>query len=149
MKKLIPKRNNYYLLTRLNHVWSTYFSDILKTNPVKISFGRKNKTRLGSIKQEKDKFTVIKINGRFQDNRIPEYVIDTTIAHELCHYAHGFCSPRKKCFRYPHQGGIVNKEMDSRGLRELRLASRQWFGKSWRKIVKSTNVWKTFADMLI
>ena len=46
---------------------------------------------------------------------IPEYVIDTTVAHELVHYMHGFFSPHQRLYKHPHKGGIVTKELKKRG----------------------------------
>ena len=85
--------------------------------------------------QDEKSLSVITITRHFQNTDIPEYVIVSTIAHELCHYTHGFNSPLPKQFSYPHQGGIVNKEMDNRGLREIRIETKQWLKKNWSQFI--------------
>ena len=92
------------------------------------------KDRLGI--QDDESTSVITITKHFQDESIPEYVVVSTIAHELCHYTHGFNSPSPKKFQYPHQGGVVKKEMDKRGLREIRLKTRSWLKKNWREYIE-------------
>ncbi len=134
------KRNNSWLLNRLDYLWTTYFSDVEQSNPVFISFGRYSKLRLGSIRLEKTTNerssppgkTYITISGMFKDESIPQEVIDHTIAHELCHYAHGFSSPKPKLHKYPHYGGIINKELRSRGLENLIKSYSLWL-KSYRR----------------
>lgn len=145
-------RSNEWLEKHLKQIWQTYFSDIPKVNQVIIKFGRKGKRQLGAIKANgprrrfrrpgkfpKDSWwlpestSTIVINGHFRDPNIPEYIIDTTIAHELVHYSHGFASPHPQLFRYPHFGGIVTKELKNRGLTtELKL-QKQWLKKHWRQ----------------
>jgi len=83
-------RDNIWLEQQLEQIWDTYFSDIKKINEVKIIFGRKARTRLGSIKSAKDGSSLIQINSHLRNLLIPEFVIQSTIAHELVHYAHGF-----------------------------------------------------------
>lgn len=125
-------RNNIWLLSRLDYIWSKYFSDVLQTNPVFIRFGRHSKYRLGSIRLNKHtKNSFIVITSMFKDTSIPKEVIDHTIAHELAHYAHGFSSQRPRMHKYPHAGGVVRKEMKERGMEHLYDAYRAWV-KSYR-----------------
>ena len=126
-------RDNVWLLSRLDYVWSKHFTDVDQTNPLFIRFGRYSKYRLGSIrlnKQTKNSFIVI--TNMFKDQSVPQEVIDHTIAHELVHYAHGFSSTRPRMHKYPHAGGIVNKEMKKRGMGYLLDAYRIWI-KMYRK----------------
>jgi len=81
--------------------------------------------------QDEKSISVITLTRYFQKEEIPEFVVISTIAHELCHYTHGFNSPLPKQFRHPHQGGIVNKEMDKRGLRDIRLKTNRWLKSNW------------------
>ncbi len=129
------KRDNAWLLARLDYIWSTYFADVDQINPVFISFGRYSKLRLGSVRLEKTtNKTYITISGMFKDETIiPQDVIDHTIAHELCHYAHGFSSPKPRLHKYPHYGGIINKELRARGLEYLIKSYAAWL-----KVYKQT-----------
>lgn len=120
-------RDNIWLLSRLDHIWSNYFSDVTQANPIHIRFGRHSKYRLGSIKlNRKTKHSHITLTGMFKDKNIPQQVIDHTIAHELVHYAHGFSSTRTRLHKYPHVGGIVNNEMKGRGMADLVRAYKKW-----------------------
>ncbi len=125
----MPKttRDNSWLLSRLDHLWTKHFNEISQDNPVVIKFGRFSKFRLGSIKlNTKTEFSIITITGMFKNPDIPEQVIDHTIGHELVHYAHGFSSPKAKLHKYPHAGGIVDKEMKDRGMGYLVAGYKEW-----------------------
>lgn len=127
------KRSNLWLLSRLDYLWTTFFSDVEQSNPVFISFGRYSRLRLGSIRLEKTtNKSYITLSGMFKDESIPQEVIDHTIAHELCHYAHGFSSPKPRLHKYPHYGGIINKELRSRGLENLIKSYALWL-KTYRR----------------
>lgn len=120
-------RDDAWLLSRLDYLWSKHFEDISQDNPVFIKFGRYSKYRLGSIKQNRrTKASLITLTGMFKDALIPMQVVDHTIAHELVHYAHGFSSTRPKLHKYPHVGGVVDKEMKERGMGYLHQAYKSW-----------------------
>lgn len=120
-------RNNAWLLARLDFLWSNYFSDISQDNPVYISFGKYSKFRLGSIKYDPRKGnSQITITAMFKDPKIPVEVVDHTIAHELCHYTHGFSSPKQKMHKYPHSGGVIKRELEERNLGHLYAAYQKW-----------------------
>lgn len=126
-------RDDKWLLSRLDYLWSNYFPDIDQTNPVFIKFGRYSRLRLGSIRLDKDsKRTYITITSMFRDEAVPIEVVDQTIAHELTHYTHGFSSPRSRMHKYPHGGGVVNRELKARGLGHLAVAYNRW-KKQYRK----------------
>lgn len=126
-------RDDRWLLSRLDHLWSTYFADVKQINPVFIKFGRYSKYRLGSIKLDRrSKRSYITITSMFKDPSVPVEVIDHTIAHELGHYTHGFSSPKPKMHRYPHHGGVIKKELHARGMFSLTKAYAAWL-KSYRK----------------
>ena len=139
-------RDKKWLENRLNMIWEQYFPDVTPQNDVVINFGKRAATRLGSIKQsrrrvrfnddKKDQPSIITITGYFRDEAIPEYIIDLTIAHELCHYAHGFSSPLPQLAQFPHQGRIVDKELVKRGLGKELRAQNHWLKNEWREIVK-------------
>lgn len=126
-------RDNKWLISRLDEIWTKYFADIPQNNRVFIRFGRFAKLRLGSIKyNRKTKDTIITITSMFKDYSIPKDVIDHTIAHELVHYSHGFSSPHVKLHKYPHAGGVIKKEMTARGMGKQFCAYRDWI-KIYRK----------------
>jgi hypothetical protein len=120
-------RNNAWLLARLDYLWSNFFPDISQDNPVYISFGKYSKFRLGSIKYDPKKGnSQITITAMFKDQNIPVEVVDHTIAHELCHYTHGFSSPKQKMHKYPHSGGVIKRELEERNLGNLYIAYQKW-----------------------
>lgn len=127
------KRTDVWLLSRLNYLWDKYFTDVKQINPVFIRFGRYSKYRLGSIRLEKTtKHSYITITGMFKDGEVPVEVVDHTIAHELCHYTHGFSSPKPRLHKYPHHGGVIRRELEARNMHDLVHAYRKWL-KSYRK----------------
>ena len=135
------ERNDVWLLSRLDHLWEKYFSDIPQTNRVFIKFGRFAKYRLGSIRlDKKSKASIIIISSMFKDPKISEGVIDHTIGHELVHYAHGFSSIHPKLHKYPHAGGVVRKEMFERGMEGLYDAYKKWI-KEYRKSLRKNYGW--------
>lgn len=148
------QRDNDWLADRLATIWHRHFPDITQPNEVLIIFGRKSRTRLGSIgmpgwqekvraisyqsKRAPQGTSVITITGYFRDLRIPEYVVDATIAHELTHYAHGFHSPHPQLYDHPHQGGIVDKELEKRGLGSILRQQKTWLRSQWLSIIGPT-----------
>jgi len=133
-------RDNFFLKQRLDHLWKEHFSDVPKSNRVDIRFGRCAEKRLGSIRQRIDHTdTLIMLNGHFRDKKIPNYIIDATIVHELCHYAYGFSSPLPQLSKFPHRGGVVKKELLKRGLGELLEKETSWLNKNWTKYLKENS----------
>ncbi len=140
-------RDNEWLENRLEYLQRKYFADIDIPNTLTVKFGRRAKTRLGSIKKVFPKSllermtgkfeTEILITGFFRDELVPEYVIDATVAHELCHYAHGFSSPLPQIANHPHRGGIVHKELRERGMGEMEKRQKKWIKDKWQKYIKS------------
>lgn len=120
-------RDNAYLQSRLDYLWQNYFEDIPQTNKVYIKFGRAAKYRFGSIRLcYEDNSSHILINGMFKDEKYPKEIIDHTISHELVHYAQGFSSPRPRLHAYPHRGGVIDKELNERGLKHLVFIYNVW-----------------------
>lgn len=149
-------RDRKYLENLMYDLWENNFCDIPRKNLVLIKFGKYSKRQLGSIKmanqdtkikgllkknqedydiQDDKRVTVITITKYFQNELVPEFVIRATIAHEMCHYAHGFSSPLEKRFDKPHQGNIINKELAKRGLLELQVDADNWLKLHWLEIV--------------
>lgn len=132
-------RDDKWLFHKLDQIWDRYFPDIPQDNDVRIVWGRRARARLGSIKQGekrgKHHETIITINSLFKDQKIPEYVVTGTIAHELSHYAHGFHSPLEKKYDTPHAGGVVRHEMRRRGLEKILKAQKIWLKNNWQKYI--------------
>lgn len=129
-------RDDAWLISRLDYLWTNFFSDVAQVNPVYIHFGRYSKYRLGSIRLERvSKKTYITITGMFKDERIPTEVVDHTIAHEMCHYTHGFSSPKPRLHKYPHHGGVIKKELEARNLHNLVKSYDVWL-KAYRKTLE-------------
>ena len=144
-------RDVAWLREQLDFLLKNYFSGVKVTNPIEIRFGREARYRFGSIRLIRSRGlgrfrglrrvigsskipqkSIITITSLFAKESIPQNVVRYTIAHELCHYAHGFSSENKRLFRYPHHGGIVNRELKERGAEELISAFKKWL-KIYRK----------------
>lgn len=136
-------RDNQFLEKKLETLWQRYFSDVKRKNQVKIKFGPRVSRRMGSIRKvhhaaNSAKFdTLILLNGHFRDPEIPEMLIDATICHELAHYAHGFSSPLPRLLRFPHRGGVVDREFKKRGLSRLINTEKRWLEANWLKYLKT------------
>lgn len=155
-------RSNDWLEKQLEFLLKNYFADVPITNPIEIRFGREAKYRFGSIRLVKPKGlksprrqtrfvgsfpnrvwnsltsretpqkSIITITSMFARESIPVGVVRYTIAHELCHYAHGFSSANRRLFKYPHHGGVVNAELTERGAKHLISSFKKWL-KVYRK----------------
>lgn len=149
-------RDIRWLEEQMFEIWENYFNDIPRENLVVIKFGRRSKSQLGSIKwankktrgikkfvekregiDDDSRITVITITSLFKDEKIPDYVVRSTIAHEMIHYAHGFHSPLKQVYKHPHQGGVIRKEMENRGMEKMYKESKKWLKENWRKYLKN------------
>jgi hypothetical protein len=107
-----------------------YFPDLPQGNPIVVGWGRRARNRLGAICNRGD-HTTIHINRLFALPEVPEFVVDAVLAHELAHYVHGFGSGLPKIYAYPHAGGVVDRELDRRGLRALEFAAKDWEKRHW------------------
>jgi hypothetical protein len=116
----------------LDNIWQRYFSDVPRVNKVEIAYCRPWKTRLGLIRQTLDQTTsFIGLNLLLQSPQIPEYVLITTIAHELTHYTHGFGSPLPQLYKHPHANNVVKHELERRSLGETLHMCNEWIDKQW------------------
>ena len=149
-------RNNQWLKNQLNLLLKKYFGDVIVSNPIEIKFGREAKYRFGSIRlirprrsrivyrlpildrnnRNKPSKSIITITSMFAKESVPVNVVHYTICHELCHFAHGFSSTNKRLFKFPHHGGIVNKELAQRGAQDLSAAFKQWLKNYRQQILK-------------
>jgi len=123
-------RDYPWLKEKLDEIWIKYFPDIPRENKVLITFKGRWKNKFGHIQQLPSKNTWIAVNKLFQDERVPEYIVNLTIAHELAHYSHGFQS-------HPHKGGVVNKELKKRGFSEELEKEKIWLKEEWLNIYHS------------
>ncbi len=146
-------RDDKWLEKKMYYLWENYFADVKRKNIVIIKFGKRSKRQLGSIKwaskktrglkrfllnkfyEDDKRISVITITSLFKNEDIPEDVVLATIAHEMCHYAHGFNSPLKQIYAHPHKGGVIRKEMEKRGLADLYHFSKKWLRNNWRKYI--------------
>ena len=126
-------RDKIWLDQRLQDISQMLFPELEKKNNVIIRFKGKWKNKFGHIKLLKNSDTEIAINSLFQHPLVPESIIDTTIAHELIHYMHGFNSPHKQQYKHPHAGGIVTREMKKRGFSHMLIKEKN-FMKTWFKL---------------
>ena len=131
-------RSQDWLDKQLEYVWSRHFPDVPEYNPVRIEFGRRARTRLGSISIDPKQAHVsrIRITGWFRYEEIPESIVHSVIVHEMCHYAHGFNSHAKQRHKHPHAGGVIRKEFADRGLEHLYDYQQQWLKKQWPRFIK-------------
>lgn len=129
-------RDNFWLASRLNRIWYAHFYDVEKANNVFVRFKGKWKNKFGHIKKSRHGDTEIAVNSLFKDERVPEFIIDLTLAHELVHYMHGFNSPHPKKFQHPHRGNIVNRELMVRGFKEVLKRERRFMKHEWPHLYK-------------
>jgi hypothetical protein len=126
-------RDDRWLADRLNIIRTVHFGDVPNGYPIEIRFGTRARYRFGSIAARNGK-TIILINQLFADSRVPDYVIDSTIAHEMAHYAHGFGSGLPRLYTDPHRGGVVDKELERRGLAGVTQRSEEWREAHWETL---------------
>jgi hypothetical protein len=129
---MVQERGERDLTAYLDHLWWQHFIDIPRVNAVHIEYYFPWKSRLGLIRLSLDQsITLIGINSLLQCPQVPDYVLITTIAHELVHYAHGFGSPLPRLYKYPHANGVVEQELLNRQLGDYLHHCNQWIDKHW------------------
>lgn len=136
-------RDNSWLKDRLEYIWSHHFADVERRTHIRISFGRRSYRRLGSIALKRGlvdgqikPFANVIISSLLIEEEVPNQIIDQIIAHELVHYVHGFGSELPRKLRHPHQGGVIVKEFQKRGLWELYRFYDAWMKAYWVKFVQ-------------
>lgn len=98
--KETQERNEQWLNQKLEQIWQLIYPEVQKANHVKAVFRGRGRNKFGHIKK-KGENTEIAVNSLFRHYIVPEYIIDTTLAHELTHYMHGFGSPLKNITSTP------------------------------------------------
>ena len=137
-------KNLEWLNARLNTIWGQYFSDIPQETPVRIKWGQRSYRRLGSIRLKTaptgQHYSQITISSLLKAPQVTSLIVDQIIAHEIVHYVHGFGSERPRILRHPHQGGVIMKEFQKRGLWEIFRYYDSWMKLNWVKFVQSQDV---------
>jgi len=147
-------RDNKWLEKVMYDLWEEQFNDVPRQNKVTIKFGKRAKRTLGSIKYigelkpsdpdydiyDDKRITQVTITRHYADEKIPAEVVRGTIAHEMVHYTHGFNSPLEQRYQHPHQGGIMKKEMHTRGLGSTYKIAEKWVKENWINYLKSVGV---------
>ncbi|MBT4835566.1 hypothetical protein HON86_03035 [Candidatus Woesearchaeota archaeon] len=127
-------RDDIWLNDRLDVVWDKIIPEVERKNEVIIRFIGKWKNKFAHIKMLRNGSTEIAINSLFKYPDVPDFILETTIAHELIHYMHGFQSPHPQLFRHPHRGGIVDKEIKKRGYAFLFDLEKSWVKNNWFRL---------------
>lgn len=116
----------------LDALWLRHFADVSRPNAIQIAYGAPWKTRLGLIRLSLDEtVSFIGINALLSRSEVPEYVLVTTIAHELVHYTHGFGSPLLRRYEHPHANRVVERELELRELASYLRCCNQWIDNEW------------------
>lgn len=125
-------RDDLWLRQELDHLWRQHFVDVPRVNRVVVSFMGRWKARLGLITLSEDtNTTYIGLNALLRYPEVPSFVASITLAHEMVHYCHGFGSPLPRRYKYPHRGGIVEKELRKRGLAYEHDLYQEWVYSHW------------------
>lgn len=98
------------------------------SNLLCVRWGKPWKSKLGHIKPFKNtEFgSLIEINSVLNDPRVPEFVVEATLLHELIHYFQGFGSNKPRQRRHPHRGGSVQNEMARFGWTQIQQKQDEW-----------------------
>lgn len=131
-----------YLAKKTAQLIRENFSDKGVTNLLMVKTGKRCKRKLGHIKSIRgiETDSLIEINPLLFDLEVPEYVLDYVIMHELMHYFQGFCSNHEKKHKFPHKGGIVEKEMANLGWKEIQEKSDKWIKENWGRILLKNDI---------
>ncbi len=123
-------RDDAWLADRASLLRQVHFADVPQGFPITTRFGIRARNRFGSIGARSGQ-TIILVNRLFADPFVPAFVVDGTLAHELAHYAHGYGSGLPLLYKDPHRGGVVDKDLERRGLGETNLKAEQWRKLNW------------------
>ena len=129
-----------FLTKKTAQLCREYFPQKQISNLLVVRWGKAWQTKLGHIKpyQQNTQFgSLIEINAVLNDERIPEFVVEATILHELIHYFQGFGSNQPRTQRHPHQGGVIEKEFAKFGWQEIAQKQDTWihanFARYWKE----------------
>ncbi len=125
-----PLRDETWLQARLDALCKEHFSDLPAGFPIRIVFGAPSLHVLGSIRPRNGE-SLIRLSGLYRWIEVPEWVADATIVHELAHYVHGIGSGLERLYPHAHRGGVVDAELERRGLGEMSRKAKQWRSQHW------------------
>ncbi len=129
ISSLLPMRDDAWLETRFDMIWSLFFPDVEKKN-VFVRWKGKWKNKFGHIRST-TKGTEIVVNSLFKDERVPDDIVKLTMAHEIVHYMHGFHSHLPRKFKHPHAHGVVDKALLEKGFGYILRKEKEWFKQEW------------------
>lgn len=136
MQAISAVRDNTWLTERVRLLHEHHFADVPQGYPILTRFSTRARYRLGCI-SARDGIALIQVNSLYADPVVPVYVVDGTLAHELAHYAHGFGSGLPQIYEHAHRGGVVDKELEKRGLGQLYVRAEQWRKRHWDTFYQS------------
>lgn len=122
-----PLSRAHSVVHRLLH---EHFADLLHGEPIDVAIGRRAARRLASVKRGPSG-PVITVNPLLLLPDLPPEVLEATIAHELCHIVHGFGTANRTMGLQPHRGGIVDAELNRRGLKNTAQVAKDWCRSQW------------------
>lgn len=128
-------RTDEWLKQRLEMLIALHYSDVKRGYPIRIKFGSRARYRFGSIYSVNEECHIL-INKLFASPEVPEYVVDSTLVHEMAHYVHGYGSGLRKMHAQPHRGGVVDEEMRKRGCDHYEVAASEWRRQHWKELYK-------------
>lgn len=126
-------RDTRWLEERVRLLRENHFADVAQGFPIVVRFGTRAQRRFGSI-GSRNGVSHIMVNLLFANPEVPVYVVDETLAHELAHYAHGFGSGLPRLYADPHRGGVVDRELEKRGLGEVHRKAEAWREAHWGSV---------------
>lgn len=126
----VQLRDGKWLQARLDCLCKEYFSDLPAGLPIRIVFGTPSLHLLGSIRSRNGE-CILRLSGLYRWMEVPEWVVDATIVHELAHYVHGFGSGLERMHTHAHRGGVVDAELERRGLVGMSRNAKQWRSQHW------------------
>jgi len=119
----------------LQSLLGSSFEDLVVRHHITVRVGRFARRRLGSVRRDTDG-PLITLNPLLLHPQCPRSVLVATIAHELCHLVHGFAQEGTKPSHAPHRGGVVERELDARGLGRLNEQADKWLRDHWDALVE-------------
>jgi len=125
------------LAETLSRMLSEHFTDIPHPEEIEVGVGRRSRRRLGTVRRGPNGPSIT-INPLLLLDGVPEYVLDATMAHELCHVVHGYGTLHRPKHP-PHRGGRVTAELRARGLHAMTDRADAWIRSQW------TNWYETHA----